>query len=74
MGWFLSSLEGHRYVWHDGALGGFQSMNATFPDDRIDIIVLSNSGTALDPYFAIPRLFQAALAWGLPNAAKTPQR
>ena len=61
-GWFVSSLDRHRYVWHDGALGGFQTINATFPDDGIDIIVLTNSGTSLGPYPAIPQLFATALA------------
>ncbi len=61
-GWFISSLDGHRYVWHDGAFGGFQTMNATFPDDGIDIIVLTNEGTGILPYSVIPPLFSAALA------------
>jgi CubicO group peptidase (beta-lactamase class C family) len=61
-GWFISSLDGHRYVWHDGAFGGFQTMNATFPDDGIDIIVLTNEGTGVLPYSVIPPLFSAALA------------
>lgn len=59
-GWFVTMLNGHRYIWHDGAIGGFQTMNATFPDDGIDIIVLTNDGTGLDPYFIIPQLFAAA--------------
>lgn len=58
-GWVISSLSGHRYVWHDGAVGGFQTMNATFPDDGIDIIVLTNDGSGEDPYYAIPALFSA---------------
>jgi CubicO group peptidase (beta-lactamase class C family) len=61
-GWFIATLQGHRYVWHDGALGGFQTMNATFPDDGLDIIVLTNDGTGLDPYFIIPQLFPLALS------------
>jgi CubicO group peptidase (beta-lactamase class C family) len=59
-GWFIASLDGHTYVWHDGALGGFQTMNATFPNDGIDIIILTNAGVGLDPYFIIPQLFEAA--------------
>ena len=61
-GWFVSSLNGHRYIWHDGAFGGFQTMNATFPDDGIDIILLTNEGTGILPYSVIPPLFSAALA------------
>jgi len=62
-GWFVSSLDQHRYLWHDGALGGFQTINATFPDDGIDIIVLMNSGTGVGPYAAMPQLFAAALTF-----------
>ncbi len=60
-GWFVSSLTGHRYVWHDGAVTGYQTMNATFPDDGIDIIILTNDGSGLDPYYIIPQLFPIAL-------------
>ncbi len=56
-GWLISSLSGHLYIWHDGAIGGFQSMNATFPNDGIDIIVLTNDGSGPDPYDVIPALF-----------------
>ncbi len=49
-GWFISSLDGHRYVWHDGDLAGYQTMNATFPNDGLDIIILTNDGSGLDPY------------------------
>src|SRR5579872_352595 len=60
-GWFISTLGGHPYVWHDGAIGGFVTMNATFPADDIDIIVLVNDFTGTDPYFIIPQLFPIAL-------------
>jgi CubicO group peptidase (beta-lactamase class C family) len=61
-GWFISTLNGHRYIWHDGAFGGFQTMNATFPDDGIDIILLTNEGTGILPYSVIPQLFPIALS------------
>jgi len=61
-GWFISTLNGHRYIWHDGAFGGFQTMNATFPDDGIDIVVLTNEGTGILPYSVIPQLFPIALS------------
>jgi hypothetical protein len=61
-GWFISSLDGHPYIWHDGQVNGFQTMNATFPSDGIDIIGLTNDGSGLDPYYIIPQLFPAALS------------
>ncbi len=30
-GWFIATLDGHRYIWHDGAFGGFQAKNARIP-------------------------------------------
>ncbi len=60
-GWIVATLAGHRYIWHDGALGGYQTMNATFPDDDLDIVILTNDGTGLDPYDVVPQLFPIAL-------------
>jgi len=61
-GWFISTLDGHRYIWHDGFVGGFQTMNAMFPDDGLDIIILTNTGSGPDPYYIIPNIFPMALA------------
>ena len=58
-GWLSATLNGHSYLWHDGAIGGFQTMNATFPNDGIDIIVLTDDGSGSDPYLIIPQLFSA---------------
>ncbi|MEO6991243.1 MAG: serine hydrolase domain-containing protein, partial [Candidatus Baltobacteraceae bacterium] len=60
-GWVISSLHGHRYVWHNGAVGGFVTMNATFPNDGIEIVILVNYGNGTDPYSIIPQLFSIAL-------------
>lgn len=60
-GWFISSLDGHAYVWHDGDVTGYQTMNATFPSDGIDIVILTNDGSGLDPYYIIPQIFPIAL-------------
>jgi CubicO group peptidase (beta-lactamase class C family) len=61
-GWIISTLNGHSYVWHDGSIGGFQTMNATFPNDGIEIVLLTNSFTGTLPYAVIPQLFPLALA------------
>ncbi len=63
-GWVISKLQRHLYIWHNGAVGGFQTMNATFPNDGIEIIVLTNYGNGTDPYSVIPQLFPIALANG----------
>jgi D-alanyl-D-alanine carboxypeptidase len=43
----LSTLYGHREVSHEGFNVGFASVNATFPDDDVEIIALSNG----DPFY-----------------------
>jgi D-alanyl-D-alanine carboxypeptidase len=43
----LSTLYGHREVSHEGFNVGFASVNATFPDDHLEIIALSNG----DPFY-----------------------
>ncbi len=70
-GWIVATLAGHSYIWHDGAIGGFVSMNATFPNDRVDIIVLVNNAAAEDPYDVIPALFDAASPASTNNAEPT---
>jgi|GEM_PF-7105346 len=36
-------------------------MNAMFPDDGLDIIILTNTGSGPDPYYMIPNIFPIAL-------------
>jgi CubicO group peptidase (beta-lactamase class C family) len=46
-GWLLSQVAGHREVWHNGGVPGFNARNSVFPEDRLAIVVLSN-GTLFD--------------------------
>lgn len=57
-GWFISTLDGHSFIWHDGSIGGYQTINATFPDTGLDIIIFSNDSTANDLYFIVPAIFK----------------
>lgn len=43
-GWFLTPLAGHRCQAHGGATSGFSAANQRFPDDGLELVVLSNSG------------------------------
>jgi CubicO group peptidase (beta-lactamase class C family) len=45
-GWIISETLGHRVVWHDGSLPGFHDYIAHYPDDQLDIIILSNLDTS----------------------------
>lgn len=42
-GWFLSQLDGRRTVEHGGGINGFASYGLALPDDRLYIVVLTNS-------------------------------
>ncbi|MDE0877638.1 MAG: serine hydrolase [Sphingomonas bacterium] len=43
LGVSMGSRDGHRYVEHSGEAVGFLSENIVFPDDKIAIVVLTNS-------------------------------
>jgi CubicO group peptidase (beta-lactamase class C family) len=47
-GWFVGEHHGLRMMWHSGAIAGYSSHLAYFPDQRVTIAVLTNheSGTA----------------------------
>jgi CubicO group peptidase (beta-lactamase class C family) len=62
----LSTLYGHREVSHEGFNVGFASVNATFPDDHIVIIALSN-GDPFDEDLLVKRLFAMLVS---PSAAQ----
>jgi D-alanyl-D-alanine carboxypeptidase len=42
-GWFISTVNGHRNIGHSGITSGFSAANELFPDDRLVIIILSNT-------------------------------
>jgi CubicO group peptidase (beta-lactamase class C family) len=43
LGWFIRTVNGHRYVGHTGITSGFSAANELFPDDHLAIIILSNT-------------------------------
>lgn len=42
-GWEVSDIGGHREVWHNGGVPGFNARNSVFPADRLAIVVLGNT-------------------------------
>jgi CubicO group peptidase (beta-lactamase class C family) len=40
--WIMANVAGHRLVFHTGDNAGFQSINATMPDDGARFILLTN--------------------------------
>ncbi len=42
-GWFLDSVEGHKNIGHSGSTSGFSASNQRFPDDKLVVIILTNT-------------------------------
>ncbi len=45
LGLGVDRVNGHRELVHDGQWTGYAGENATFPEDRFDIVILSNTDT-----------------------------
>jgi CubicO group peptidase (beta-lactamase class C family) len=45
-GWVQARAEGRQVIWHNGGLPGARAMNATFPRDDLEIVVLTNATDA----------------------------
>ena len=41
-GWIADSMDGHRELWHNGGLPGFNARNAYFPEQDLAIVVFAN--------------------------------
>ncbi len=53
--------DGHKRIWHNGGIEGFNTALAYYPDDKLTVVVLSNiNGQAPDQMY--PRL--ASVAFG----------
>lgn len=61
-GWAVDSLDGRRRVHHGGALPGFRTEMARFPDDSLTVIVLANGdgARAEDIANAVARVYLAS--------------
>ena len=42
-GWFIEVMEGHRNIGHGGSSSGFSASLQRFPDDRLAVILLTNT-------------------------------
>jgi hypothetical protein len=58
--WSMADIEGHSFVYHTGGNAGFQSINATMPDDDARFIARTND-TSTDLFATALSLFAAAL-------------
>jgi D-alanyl-D-alanine carboxypeptidase len=42
-GWFLDSVGGHKNIGHGGSTSGFSASIQRFPDDKLAVIILTNT-------------------------------
>ncbi len=42
-GWYIQTLDGHRNFAHNGATSGFSASLQRFPDDELNVIVITNT-------------------------------
>ncbi len=45
-GWMVPEINGHKYMGHSGGVPGFSASYRRFPDDKLAVIVMANTGTA----------------------------
>jgi CubicO group peptidase (beta-lactamase class C family) len=59
MGWIVDAVGSHRYLWHNGQVGGFHALNVIFPDDDLAFAILANNQDAKPEYLVagIARLY-----------------
>lgn len=53
MGWIEDALGSHRYLWHNGEVGGFHALNVIFPGDDLAFTLLANNQDER-PEFLLP--------------------
>jgi CubicO group peptidase (beta-lactamase class C family) len=45
-GWVVETVHGEPMIWHNGEIPGAHAMNAYFPRSNMEVVVLTNLGTA----------------------------
>lgn len=62
----VGELEGHARISHGGGINGFVSMLARYPDDDLDVVVLTNTGGPVASKLA-EQVARAALGLEIPE-------
>lgn len=47
LGWFIENVEGHRSIGHGGSTSGFNGSVQRFPEDKLVVILLTNTDESL---------------------------
>jgi D-alanyl-D-alanine carboxypeptidase len=66
-GWYVDSLAGQKNIGHSGSTSGFSASIQRFPDDRLAVIILTNTEEQIATTLAKK---VAALILSTPNATK----
>ncbi len=53
LGWFMKDYHGTEVIWHDGGADGFVTTTCFLPDEKIGIVVLTN--TDANGFYSITR-------------------
>jgi CubicO group peptidase (beta-lactamase class C family) len=62
LGLMVGTYRGRRVIHHAGGVIGGSSQMLTFPDDRLDIVILANGATGADPIALAERVADILLA------------
>ncbi len=54
MGWVIDRRGGKNFVWYNGEIPGYSTVNALLPDDHIAVIVLANADSLHGGPVAVP--------------------
>lgn len=53
LGWHTIDYQGHRVVWHGGAIYGFYAYLAMIPDQKLGVVILANRQTGYGGHGAV---------------------
>jgi CubicO group peptidase (beta-lactamase class C family) len=56
-GWVLDTWQGHRRIWHNGGIDGFNSHLAMLPDEHLGFILLTNISESGLPQAVVDAVF-----------------
>ncbi|KAA0765385.1 serine hydrolase [Bacillus sp. SH5-2] len=61
LGWFISAYRGYKLIHHGGNIDGFSALASFMPNEKIGIIVLTNSGQTLLPTYITKHIYDELL-------------
>ena len=72
-GWVVDTWKGHRMIWHNGGIDGFNAHLAMLPDERLGFILLTNVSSSQLPADTMNAVFTNLVGAAEPVAsASTP--